>query len=128
MKYLLDTHTFIWWDDSPTKLSSVVLELLKDKENIIYLSLVSLWEIQIKLQIGKLKFDLSLAEKVSNQQRTNNIQLLPITKEHIFALDDLPLHHRDPFDRLLIAQATIEKVALLSKDSVFEDYDVPLIW
>ena len=128
MKFLLDTHTFIWWDNSPSKLSPVVLKLLKEKEHTVYLSLVSLWEIQIKLQIGKLKFDSPLVEKVKNQRRTNNIRLLPITIEHIFALSHLPLHHRDPFDRLLIAQTTIEGTTLLSKDKMFEDYKVSLIW
>lgn len=128
MKLLLDTHTFIWWDSSPINLSSLLLDLLKDKQHTVYLSLVSLWEIQIKLQIGKLKLDSPLDEKIQHQQWTNNLQLLSITKEHILALNDFPLHHRDPFDRLLIAQAKIEGAALLSKDRVFVDYDILLIW
>ncbi len=128
MKLLLDTHAFIWWDDSPANLSPVVLELFKNKAHTIYLSLVSVWEMQVKLQIGKLEFNLPLSEKISNQQRTNNIQLLPVNIEHIFALNQLPLHHRDPFDRLLLAQSLVEDITLVSKDQRFSQYPVKLLW
>ena len=76
MKLLLDTHAFIWWDDTPTQLSPIVITLLKDKTNEFYVSLASVWEMQIKLQIGKLNFTKTLSDKISHQQHTNNIQIL----------------------------------------------------
>ena len=128
MKLLLDTHTFLWMDSQPDKLPLLVQEICRDPKNVILLSFVIVWEIQIKWQIGKLQLNQSLKQKIRSQQNSNQLQLLPITLEHIFALNDLPLHHRDPFDRLLIAQARVEGATLLSKDGAFEDYEVPLIW
>jgi PIN domain nuclease of toxin-antitoxin system len=128
VKLLLDTHTFIWWDSDPSQLSPQVLELCQDQTNILILSVVSAWEIQIKSQLGKLKLNLPLAELIENQQRINDVQVLPTKLEHILELDNLPLHHKDPFDRLLIAQANIENSVLLSKDRAFSAYSVQVIW
>ena len=128
MKLLLDTHTFIWWDNDPARLSQQVLELCHDQTNILILSVVTVWEMQIKSQLGKLALNLSLFELVQTQQTTNDIQLLPVTLEHVLAIDDLPLHHKDPFDRLLIAQANIEGAILLSKDAAFSLYSVQVVW
>lgn len=104
MKLLLDTHTFIWWDSEPAKLSPRVLALCQDRQNMLLLSVVSIWKMQIKSQLGKLRLALSLKEIVASQQQTNNIELLPITLEHVLALENLPAYHKDPFDRLLVAQ------------------------
>lgn len=128
MKLLLDTHTFIWWDSNPAQLSSQVLELCQNQDNVLLLSIVSVWEMQIKSQLGKLQLDLPLAELVKNQQRINDMQLLPTNLEHVLELDKLPLHHKDPFDRMLIAQAQTEQAVLLSKDSAFSAYPVEVIW
>jgi len=99
MKLLLDTHTFIFWDSQPSKLSQRALELLTNKDNLRLLSVVSLWEIQIKQQLGKLTLNKTLEEIILIQQN-NYIEILPVTVAHILALDSLPLYHKDPFDQL----------------------------
>ena len=126
-RLLLDTHTFLWWDGAPARLSATILALCSDPSVVLYLSLVSLWEIQIKSSLGKLPLALPLAEILRDQQAAG-LQLLPITPAHIFALDALPPHHRDPFDRLLIAQALAEDLTLASADSLFAPYAVPVLW
>ena len=92
------------------------------------LSVASLWEIQIKLQIKRLTLNVSLADMVACQRDVNNLQLLPIQEQHIYALGDLPPHHGDPFDRLLIGQANIEEALLVSADKKFSDYPVRVLW
>ncbi len=124
----LDTHTFLWWDSAPDRLSPTVLALCRDPSVILFLSLVSLWEIQIKSGLGKLPLSLPLTSIIRNQQEQHGLQLLPVTPAHIYALGDLPVHHKDPFDRLLIAQATTESLPLASLDSTFSLYPVSLVW
>ncbi|MCK5717366.1 MAG: type II toxin-antitoxin system VapC family toxin [Thiomargarita sp.] len=128
MRFLLDTHTFIWWYNEPDKLSLQVRALLQNSENIILLSVVTPWEMQIKLQTGKLKLDIPLDKMLENQLQANNIDLLPVTLPHVLALQNLPYHHKDPFDRLLIAQSNVEKAILLSKDAIFSKYNIKLLW
>jgi PIN domain nuclease of toxin-antitoxin system len=128
MKLLLDTHTFIWWDSQPAKLSQKALALCQEPTNTLLLSVASIWEMQIKLQLGKLKLSLPLAEVIESQQKTNNIEILPITLMHVLALESLPNHHKDPFDRLLIAQANVEDTFLVSCDPIFAQYQVKLAW
>ncbi len=128
MKLLLDTHTFIWWDSAPNKLPPQVLALCQDPANEMLLSVASLWEMQIKLQLGKLQLELPLREIIEGQQQTNNVQVLPITLAHILALEGLPTPHKDPFDRLLAAQANVESAVLVSGDKIFEQYPVQLLW
>ena len=127
-RLLLHTHTFLWWDSAPSRLSPTVLALCQDPSVILFLSLISVWEIQIKSSLGKLPLALPLAEIVQNQQSQHGLQLLPMTVEHIYALHRLPLHHKDPFDRLLIAQALTEELPLASVDGVFSAYSVSTIW
>ena len=127
-RLLLDTHTFLWWDSAPGRLSPTVLALCRDPAVVLFLSLVSLWEIQIKSSLGKLPLALPLAEIIRNQQSQHGLQLLPVTVEHIYALQSLPIHHKDPFDRLLIAQALTEGLPLASVDSVFSFYPISLVW
>lgn len=128
MKLLLDTHVFIWLDDDYTKLSSPVRDALAEPKNTIYLSLVSIWEMQIKTQLGKLKFSLPLKDKISEQVNENQLQILTISDRHIYELENLPHNHRDPFDRLLIAQARIEKMTLITHDSQIKKYSVTTLW
>jgi PIN domain nuclease of toxin-antitoxin system len=128
MKLLLDTHTFIWWNNEPEKLSPQARVSCEDKNNTLILSVASVWEMQIKLQLGKLRLDVPLRTLVESQQRTNDLQILPVLNEHVFALDTLPLHHKDPFDRILIAQANAEELFLLSKDEIFKAYLVKRLW
>ncbi|MBD2201191.1 type II toxin-antitoxin system VapC family toxin [Calothrix sp. FACHB-1219] len=128
MNFLLDTHTLIWWSIDPIKLSQQAKNLLDDENNNLFLSIISVWEIQIKLQIGKLTLKVPLSELIKDQQETNDLQLLPIELTHIYALSNLPNHHRDPFDRLLIAQATVEQIPIVSIDSVFDNYPIQRLW
>lgn len=127
MKLLLDTHVFIWWADQPEKLSPAALSALKDEANELLLSVASVWEMQIKIQLGKLKLSLPLKELVKNQQETNDITVSPVALTHVLALDALPFHHKDPFDRLLIAQSIEEDLTLVSADSQFSAYSVKLL-
>ncbi|MCS7304306.1 MAG: type II toxin-antitoxin system VapC family toxin [Thermoguttaceae bacterium] len=127
MKLLLDTHSFIWWDSEPAKLSPQVLAACQDPQNILLLSVVSLWEIQIKRQLGKIKLALPLQEIVETQQRINHLEILPVILPHVLALDNLPPHHKDPFDRLLIAQAIVEKAVLVSTDPNIARYPVSIL-
>lgn len=128
MNILLDTHIFIWSTGNPEKLSQRVTDLLTDTGNTWILSIASVWEIQIKVQLGKLNLNSSLPVLIENQQRVNNLQLLPIELAHIWGLANLPNHHRDPFDRLLIAQAIVEQIPLVSIDSVFDNYPIQRLW
>lgn len=128
MNLLLDTHVFIWMDSDAERLSDTASALLQDEDNHLYLSLASVWEMQIKHQLGKLTFEKPLAEIIQDQIAQNGIQLLPITLPHILGLSDLPHHHRDPFDRLIISQALLEDYTLISHDEQFEKYEVNLIW
>ena len=128
MKVLLDTHTFIWWDSAPDKLSPKILTLCQDQTNEMILSVASIWEMQIKLQLDKLQLKLPLKDIITNQQQTNNIRVLEVTLAHVLALEGLPTSHKDPFDRLLVAQAIVEDVALVSRDKVFKQYPVKLLW
>ncbi|MDZ8258301.1 type II toxin-antitoxin system VapC family toxin [Nostoc sp. ChiQUE01b] len=128
MKLLLDTHVIIWSAGNPEKLSQKVRKLLIDTNNFWLLSMASVWELQIKSQLGKLNLSSSLPNFIETQQRVNNLQILPIELTHIYALEALPSHHRDPFDRILIAQAIVEKMPLLSIDAVFDVYPVQRMW
>ena len=127
MKLLLDTHIFIWWADQPEKLSTAALSALEDEANELLLSVASVWEMQIKIQLGKLKLSLPLKELIKSQQETNELTVLPVELTHVLALDALPLHHKDPFDRLLIAQSTEEDLTLVSADSQFSAYPAKLL-
>lgn len=127
-RLLLDTHTFLWWDSRPEKLSARVLALCQDPAVILYLSLVSLWEIQIKSSLGKLPLSLPLREIVEGQQAQHGLQLLPMTPAHIYLLGTLPHHHNDPFERLLIAQSISEGLTLAGVDSQFSSYSASVIW
>ena len=128
MNLLLDTHTFIWWADEPEKLSENALQALEAENNQLILSIVSIWEIQIKAQLGKLKLSIPLKDLLKSQEHANHLKILPVTQAHIFALEDLPLHHKDPFDRLLIAQSIVETVTVVSADSKLSAYSVTLLW
>jgi len=128
MKLLLDTHAFIWWDSESSKLSHQALAFCQDRANTVLLSVASIWEMQIKLQLGKLRLNLPLAKVIESQQQTNGIEVLPIILSHVLELDNLPAYHRDPFDRLLIAQARVEDAVLISNDPIFTDYSVKLLW
>jgi PIN domain nuclease of toxin-antitoxin system len=127
MNGLLDTHTFIWWDSEPSKLSAPALAFLRDPANTLLLSVVSAWEMLIKLQLGKLTLNASLTTILA-QQQANGIQILSITLDHVLGLQGLPAPHKDPFDRLLVAQANVEAAVLVSADAIFAQNPVQVLW
>ncbi len=127
MRLLLDTQIFIWWDSEPTKLSAQALALCQDQANTVVLSVASIWEMQIKSQLGKLDLDRPLAEIVESQHLINSIEILPIHVAHVLALQHLPAHHKDPFDRLIIVQALVENMPVVSVDTVFPLYPVTVL-
>jgi PIN domain nuclease of toxin-antitoxin system len=127
MMLLLDTHTFIWWDSDPGKLSPPALAALADPANTVWLSVVSVWEMVIKIQLGKLTLRLPLADVIAHQQ-ANGVQILSATLPHALAVEALPPVHKDPFDRLLAAQANVEGADLVSSDPIFAHYPVRRLW
>ncbi|MHB9103219.1 MAG: type II toxin-antitoxin system VapC family toxin [Sulfuricella sp.] len=127
MRLLLDTHAFIWWDREASKLPGRVYEACQDNKNTLCLSIASVWELQIKMGIGKLRFERPLA-RIVEEQIANGVEILPVKLPHLWQLTDLPQVHNDPFDRLLIAQAVVEEMHLISADRVFSSYPVKLFW
>src|SRR5215212_1331605 len=113
MNALLDTHTFLWWVHNDSRLSDQVREIIGDSSNTLYLSVASGWEIAIKAQLGKLQFYSSIDQLIAEQLKLNGIDTLPIVLRHGLHVATLPPHHRDPFDRMLVAQCQIEQLPLL---------------
>lgn len=127
MKFLLDTHTFLWFIDDSPQLSQKGKALL-EANNALLLSIASLWEIAIKLSLGKLTVKMPTEVLMTQQLTCNDIDVLPITVAHLLVVSTLPLHHRDPFDRLLIAQAIVEQTPIVSADPAFDAYPVHRLW
>ena len=121
MQYLIDTHIFIWFVENSSNLSQTAKNLIEDVNSEIFISIASLWEISIKTSIGKLKINGTFAS-IKNDLKANSIEILPINFEHMVENNQLPFYHRDPFDRILIAQAIVEKFNFISADAVFDDY------
>jgi PIN domain nuclease of toxin-antitoxin system len=128
MNLLLDSNVLIWFTLNPDRLSTKVTQLIADKNNGLFLSIASIWEIQIKLQTQKLTLHLPLPDVIRDLQQTSDIKILDITLLHIYALESLPNEHRDPFDRMMIAQSIVEEMPLLSADKIFDRYPVNNIW
>ncbi len=128
MRYLLDTGVWLWSLLQPERLSRKAQDVITELEQEIFLSAVSSWEIAIKSSTGKLKLPQSAQSFVPQFMREQGLRPLPISLGHTLAVASLPLHHRDPFDRLLIAQALEEKMALLTADRAFEKYGVDIVW
>lgn len=126
MKILIDTHVFLWGIQDETKLSPRVRTLLPTAD--VWISVVSLWEIIAKVQIGKLSLPEPVADYLAAKLRANGVSVLPLTFDHVKWLEKLPLHHGDPFDRILIAQSLSELLPLVSADPQFEKYAAKLIW
>ena len=127
MKLLLDTHTFLWFLDDSPQLSQKGKTLL-EADNELLISIASLWEIAIKLRLGKLTVAMPIEVLMTQQLTQNDIALLPITVAPLLVVSTLPLHHRDPFDRLLIAQAMVEQMPIVSADPAFDAYPVQRLW
>ena len=127
MRGLLDTHTFVWAAEEADKLSDPVKAFLNDMGNTIFLSTVSVWEIVIKTKLGKLPLSQPLGAILSRLS-VADITVLPVQIDHALAVDRLPDPHRDPFDRLLAAQAIVEGAVLLTADKIFQQYPVTVVW
>lgn len=128
MRHLLDTHTLLWIINGDPKLSEKVKSLFLDEDNDIAISMASIWEMAIKISLNKLKIPGPLAEFVAEHIKGNKINILPIELNHIYHLENLPFFHRDPFDRLIIAQAMAENMSILGQDEVFDQYSINRIW
>jgi PIN domain nuclease of toxin-antitoxin system len=128
MRLLLDTHSFIWWIDDDGRLSAPARAIVRDRANEVFVSIASIWEIAIKVGVGRLRMPSELRAFLADQIARTRFSLLPIAFEHVVAVHALPQHHRDPFDRLLIAQCQREGLSLVSRDSKFARYDVDLLW
>ncbi len=125
MNYLLDTHALIWWLDDSQKLSLTARKAISNPENSIFVSHASYWEISIKVSLGRLVFPV---ESLDYELQENSFQLLPINTSHIVQSTGLPMHHRDPFDRMLIAQSQIEKLTLITIDLHIQKYELSWLW
>jgi PIN domain nuclease of toxin-antitoxin system len=128
VRYLLDTHTFLWWVINDPRLSVRVRELMRNPDNDFYFSAVVAWEIAIKYQLGRLRLDRDPERFVIEQVSANGLATLAIGVRHALLAGKLPLHHRDPFDRLLIAQSTLESLPVLTADPAIATYDVEIVW
>ena len=126
MNLLLDTHILIWLDSDQKRLPGHVASALLDPGNRLLVSVASLWEMQIKLQLGKLRLPSPLEELVRRQRTGNSVDLVEVRIEHVLAVGQLPSHHNDPFDRLIAATAIVEDARLVTVDRVFENYPVRL--
>lgn len=127
-RYLLDTHSFLWFINDDVALSETARILIESPENIIYLSIASIWEIAIKVSLGKLEVPSPFTAFIDKQLAENNIQILPINTKHVGKVVSLPFHHRDPFDRLIIAQSLVEEISIIGEDTIFDDYGVKVYW
>ncbi len=128
MRLLLDSHAFIWAATLDERLSPKAKALLLDEGNDLFLSAASIWEMAIKTSLGKLVVTQPLEQTINEQIQINGLQVLNVEVAHALAVASLPWHHRDPFDRLLICQCRLERLTLLSRDSVMDAYGVERVW
>jgi PIN domain nuclease of toxin-antitoxin system len=128
VKFLLDSHSLLWFVWDHHKLSPKARDLMANPRNELLFSMASLWEIAIKVSIGKLRLAEPYDAFMNQVITTNHLIILPITVQHATRVVSLPFQHRDPFDRLLVAQAMVEKVPIISCDSVFDAYPVTRLW
>ena len=128
MRALLDTHTFLWWTLDEARLSPRARRFLGDSSNTLFLSAASAWELVIKAQLGKLKLPHHPDRFIREQLSLNAIESLPVVLDHALQVLTLPDHHRDPFDRMLVAQSRVEKLPILTADPQIRAYGVEVIW
>ena len=128
MKVLLDTHALLWMITDDEKLSDKAKNIFLDQDSQLFFSAASLWEMSIKISLGKLRLIPDWLNTVKRELTANSIRWLPIEITHCAAIEHLPFHHRDPFDRMLIAQAMTENMVLMSCDSHFSSYSIHCVW
>jgi PIN domain nuclease of toxin-antitoxin system len=128
MKLLLDTHSFLWFVNGDSSLSASARTAIELLDNQRFISIASVWEIAIKVSIGKLKLNQPFQTFIADTTYNNDMTILTIELAHTIEIIGLPFHHRDPFDRLLAAQARVEGMTLVSKDEVFDRYGCSRVW
>ena len=128
MKVLLDTHVFLWWITDSDFLSEQAYRIISDEKNKIFFSAGSGWEIAIKANLGKIRLPDSPVSFITQQLKINSFQPLPINLNHALHVYNLPMHHRDPFDRILVAQSQLEDLPILTSDPLIVSYEVQTIW
>lgn len=128
MKVLLDTHAFLWSITGDDRLSKTAEEIFLDPDNNLFFSAASFWEICIKMSLGKLSLKSGWFKTIQEEMRINAVQWLPVEMQHCLELTKLPFHHRDPFDRMLIAQAMAEGLQFLSRDGRLSAYEIKRVW
>ncbi|WP_395140655.1 type II toxin-antitoxin system VapC family toxin [Armatimonas sp.] len=128
MRLLLDTHALLWYIWGDSSLTAIARKTIEDPHNIIYVSTASQWEITVKYSLGKLILNLSLPDFLAKRIDGNGFLTLPIEHTHLLTLPSLSMHHRDPFDRILIAQSIAEVMPIISADAAFDAYPVTRIW
>jgi PIN domain nuclease of toxin-antitoxin system len=128
LKLLLDTQCLLWWFTEPERLNSAAIEQIVDEDNELFFSVASTWEIAIKVGIGKLPLPEPVDIYVASRMRRLGAKSLDIVFSHVCQVAILPLFHRDPFDRILLAQAQIEQMKLVTADEILTQYDVNLLW
>lgn len=128
MRFLLDTEAWLWSLTEPERLNAKARVLLSDRANTLYLSAASSWEIAIKCALGKLPLPEPPATHVPSRMARQGIERLPIEHVHALRVAELPMRHRDPFDRLIIAQSQIESLPVITADRMFEEYDLSTVW
>jgi len=127
MELLLDTHAFIWFINGDSQLPEKTIEKIKDIKVKCFVSVASIWEIAIKMSLGKLELNGGF-DDLSRLMKKYDIEVLPISFEHIQKLINLEFHHRDPFDRIIICQSLVERFTIVSKDENFPKYKVKIMW
>jgi PIN domain nuclease of toxin-antitoxin system len=128
MKVLLDTHTFLWWITDSERLSQKARRIISNRHNIVLFSAASGWEIAIKMKLGRLQLQEPMGSFIINQLAVNAFEVLPCHLNHALHVYSLPEHHRDPFDRMLIAQSQLEDLPLITSDPLLALYSVKIIW
>ena len=128
MRALLDTHAFLWLVEGDSRLSPVARDVMSSPKNDLVLSAASVWEIVIKAGTGNLRLAIEPDQYIRKYLGVYSIQALDITHQHALAIRHLPSHHRDPFDRMIVAQATIENLPVITNDGLIRQYDVKVIW
>ncbi len=126
--YLLDTHVLIWWLTADKRLSPKAADVIRSRKNLLYWSTASSWEMSIKYALGRLELDEPLEILLPAELAKNQIEIMPIENEQAILAGQLPLYHKDPFDRMLIAQAQLESMEIITDDSKFKLYDVDIYW
>ena len=126
-RYLIDTHCWLWWHIDPNRLTKRIIELIENKDSVIIFSVVSAWEIVIKYNLKKIRLPLPRSDYVNKRLEISYMEVMPVHLTHVLQVEKLPDYHKDPFDRLLIAQAITENLTVITSDHQFKQYDVEIV-